>query len=168
MLGDLPTAAKDAPGFVSSSVWRLVKDHEQFLRLTIFDSIEEMDSFYDSILKSDGLIETIRKYGVVPDVTRMEIDSLQGFKPADVHRSEFMSFSLRAMDLGMGDEWVSKLRNNFAEIQYIPGFEGAMIASGLVDDERVAGFAFWQTEASFSKSVPDNPGYEIEIYSLYR
>ena len=168
LIGELPAAAQGAPGFLSTSVWRDVNSPDEFMRLTIFESEESMDAFYDGILKSDRLVEQIRAYGIVPDVTRMEVDKFQGFDPKKVHSSEFMSFSLRALDPGMGDDWVAKMGNNFAEIQYIPGFEGAMISSDMEIDERVAGFAFWQTADSFRKSVPDNPGYEIDLYKLYR
>ncbi len=168
MLGDLPAAAQSAPGFLSTSVWRLVKDDTNFFRLTIFDDLTSMDSFYETIMKSDGLIEAIRKFGVVPDVIRLGVDQFHYFNPKHIHSSEYMSYSLRALDPGYGPDWAEKLGNNFEEVASIPGFEGAMVASGLAVDERVAGFAFWQTADSFKRSVPDNPDYDIDLYKLYR
>lgn len=168
MLGSVPEQARSAPGFLSSSVWRLVSEDQSFFRLTIFDGVETMDAFYDGISKSDGLLDAIRNFGVVPDVIRMSIDSFHHFDPRRIHESEFMSFSLRALDPGYGPEWAEKLGNNFEEVSTLPGFEGALVSTGLDVDERVAGFAFWQTVDSFRRSVPDNPDYAIDLYKLYR
>lgn len=168
LLGDFPQLAKNAEGFVSTSVWRKATDLEQCVRVTFFASPESMRAFYDQILKSDQLIETIIKYGVAPDVLTLNVNHIVGFDPKEIHRSEFMSLSVRAMDPGMGMDWVEKLTGNFEEVEVLPGFEGAVVASTEPDAERVGGLAFWQTEENFQRSVPDRPDYTIDLYSLYR
>lgn len=168
LLGDFPDAAKAAPGFISTSVWKSIQNPEKYLRLTVFDTVDNMDTFYDQILKSDRLVETISKFGIVPDVIQFDVNHVLGFDPAKVHSSEFMSFSLRAMDPGYDSDWVEKLTDNFREVSLIGGFEGAMVATEEGAASRVAGMAFWQTQDAFNRSVPDNPDYEIQLFKLYR
>ncbi len=168
LLSDFPEKAKQAPGFISTSVWRHSTDMESFLRLTVFENQVDSDSFYDRILKSDSLVEAIQRFGIAPNVTQFSTNSLIKFDPARVHESEFLSFSLRALDPGMESEWVQKLKNNLTEVSSIGGFEGAMIGTETDSSARVAGLAFWQTAESFARSVPSNPDYEIKLYSLYR
>lgn len=168
VLGDFPISATQEPGFLSSSVWHNTKNKEGFLRMTFFESVETMEAFYDKIAKSDALVFAIQKFGLVPDVVATTVESSFGFKPRDIHKSQFLSFSKRSEDPGMGQDWVDKLSNNFEEISVIPGFEGGVVGRSLNEEDTILGMAMWHDEASFKRSVPDMPDYEIDLYKLYR
>lgn len=168
LLSDFPEKAKNASGFISTSVWRKCSSTEMYLRLTAFETQEDSDAFYDGILKSDALVEAINKFGLVPDVTQFRSARNVQVHLNKVHESEFMSLSMRSMDPGMEGDWIDKLENNFREVSMIGGFEGAIVGLETDSSLRVLGLAFWQTEEAFKRSVPSNPDYEISVFSLYR
>lgn len=155
-------------GLISSTVWQNVPNQTEFARLTFFESVADIHSFYDQIQGSDELVTAIQEYGISPDVSKASVDWAHHFQPAKLMEHPFVSVSERALDPGRGKDWVEKLKNNFEEISILPGYRGSAICTDIETPEIVIGLAFWDDEESYVSSIPSNPSYPIRFFALYQ
>ncbi|MDI9638876.1 hypothetical protein QPK87_28285 [Kamptonema cortianum] len=168
MLLSFGDEVREDRGYVSTSVWHDVVHQDRYLRITAFENWEALEKSYQEMVDSGFLVEAVEKWGVAPDVIRCVPAWSHRFSFKDIHDSEFLSLSIRALDPGFGSDWVNKLKNNFREVSLIPGFEGAWVGTTDILPDQVTGIVLWQDEASFKRSVPADVEYQIDLYSAYR
>lgn len=156
-----------APG-VETSLWRCEGDDHRFLQLSSLPSVEAKNALADHLVKTRLVEQAAERLRGVPDVQHFAPAWAMRVTAATIHKPMLMSVSLRAMELGYGDEWVEKLSDNFREVSVIPGFEGAVIAKSLIVEDQVLGLGFWTVSTAFQQSVPPDPSYEIDLYRRFR
>lgn len=168
MLRSFGDEVADDKGFVSTSVWQDLSNPNKFVRLTGFKSFDALFSSYDQMVASGFLEEAVEKWGVAPDVMRVEpVDEFKsGFGKMREH--EILSLSVRVMDPGYGDAWIEKMKYNFDEISALPGMEGWFIGRSDEVSDEIVGIASWDTEEACRRSIPPKVHYPIGIYRRYR
>lgn len=168
MLQSFGEEVADDKGFVATSVWQDLGDPHRFVRLTGFKSFETLFSSYDQMVESGFLEEAVTKWGIAPDVMRVEPVGEHGVGFKKLRESEILSLSIRVMDPGYGDAWIEKMKYNFEEIAALPGMHGWFIGRSDEVVDEIVGIASWDSEDACRRSIPPKVHYPIGLYRRYK
>lgn len=168
MLRSFGDEVADDKGFVATSVWQDLSDPNRFVRLTGFKDFDTLFKSYDEMVASGFLEEAVAKWGIAPDVMRLEPVAEHGTGFKKLRENEILSLSIRVMDPGYGDAWIEKMKYNFEEISALPGMAGWFIGRSDEVTDEIVGVASWESEEACRRSIPPKVHYPIGIYRRYR
>lgn len=155
-------------GFVATSVWQDTTNPNKFMRLTGFKDFDSLFKSYEEMVESGFLEAAVEKWGVAPDVMRVEPVQERGLGIKKMRENECLSLSIRVMDPGYGEAWVEKMKYNFEEIAVLPGMAGWFIGRSDEVEDEIVGIVSWETEEACMRSIPPRVHYPISVYRRYR
>ncbi|ARU41074.1 hypothetical protein CCB80_07940 [Armatimonadetes bacterium Uphvl-Ar1] len=168
MLRSFGDEVADDKGFVATSVWQDIDSPHKFMRVTAFRDFDSLFSSYDEMVASGFLEAAVEKWGIAPDVMRVEPVARHGVGVEQFRTHDVMSLSIRAMEPGYGDEWIEKMKYNFEEVSVLPGMEGWFIGRSDEVEDEIVGMVSWDTEEACRRTIPDSVHYDIRVFRRYR
>lgn len=142
-------------GAARAALWQDRSDPTQFVLLVRGKSASPNDEVYNLLTK---LRPTL-----LPRVSLAKVLEHEGTLPIDAPKDALLSMSVRLADPGMTEELVSDMVGVFENLGLMPGYLGGAITQNALLPEEIRGFAVWNSEDDFIRSVPNEKYYELRL-----
>lgn len=155
---------RELPGLRGSGLWRQVSDPTQNLILVEFESDEAARQTMIQVAEQRAFAALEAHVSEPVDALAFRILQSEGALRGHLDQAEYLSISLRVSEPGYPDILTTDLERVFAELRYIEGYCGSLVAQNQALQEEILGLVAWGSEEAFAVSLPRTTTYEVRLY----
>lgn len=151
-------------GSPDRSLWLDERDPDRYLLILSFDSVEASELSLAEAA-DNGLVDKLEACivgAIDARAGRRRRRLRSGFGNAPV--GTYGSLSVRTASTGFSKELFDEMKRIMRELEYIEGFKGSEILENVSLSDQLITLAFWDSVASFDRSLPPHLIYEVELY----
>lgn len=158
-------ALQSLPGHLGMSLWKSVADPAR--HILAFEYADEVSANNGlAAMTMAGLVMVEQNVSfVAPAIHTFRTIHMLGHTPRGIALGGILSVVIRGGEPGRAALLDEDLKQTFATMAEIPGFQGGCWGPKLgLEDEMVA-VAVWESLEAYSRSLPPMPTYEVRAYS---
>lgn len=151
-------------GFVSSTMWRNMRNPDQVLLLSRYRDILAAEEGLNRLTEAGVLLQAMDALAAPPEAYRVVVHEHAGKWPETAPMGSCCSVSMRTADPGYGEDLMMDLTDVFGGMIMMPGFLGNVIGVNEAMPDQVFGVAFWTDVVAFNSSLPSDLPFEIQVF----